>query len=103
MILQGEVGETLVALEVTSVDNVLSGNKATFIKMDIEGSELEALKGCRRTIEMYHPKLAVCVYHREEDIFEIPKFILECYQGYRFFLRHYAHSASETVLYAIPD
>lgn len=89
-------------LEVTSIDKALNGKKVTFIKMDIEGSELEALKGCRKTIEVFRPKLAICVYHRLEDIFEIPSLILEYCNEYKFYLRHYSPYWAETVLYAIP-
>ena len=87
---------------VVALDNVLEGKQVTFIKMDIEGAELEALKGSVKTIKKYAPKLAICVYHKEEDIHDIPAFILECNPEYKLFLRHYGHNGSETVLYAIP-
>ena len=55
----------------------------TFIKMDIEGAELDALKGAERLLKEYRPKLAICVYHKVEDIFTIPKFIKSVVPGYR--------------------
>ena len=73
----------------------------TFIKMDIEGAELEALKGAAETIKRYHPKLAICVYHKPEDIVEIPKYILELNPEYKLYVRHYSDNAGETVLYAV--
>ena len=69
--------------------------------MDIEGAELEALKGAKETIKRNHPKLAICVYHKPEDIVDIPKFILELDPEYKLYLRHYSDNAGETVLYAI--
>jgi hypothetical protein len=84
-----------------SLDKVLKGEKATFIKMDIEGSELEALKGAQNTIRMYKPMLAVCVYHKPEDILELPLYIKELVPEYRLYFRHYSMSHCETVLYAV--
>ncbi|MDR7813502.1 FkbM family methyltransferase [Lacrimispora sp.] len=95
-----DIGEEV---KVTSVDYALDGEKATFIKMDIEGAEYEALKGCRNTIQKYKPKLAICIYHKLTDIFEIPALILEYCPEYKFYLRHYSPFHVETVLYGIPE
>lgn len=70
--------------------------------MDIEGSELNALKGGESLIRKYHPKLAICIYHKTEDVIDIPRFILDCYSGYKFYVRHYALTENEMVLYAVP-
>ncbi|MBQ8665545.1 MAG: FkbM family methyltransferase [Lachnospiraceae bacterium] len=77
--------------------------KIDFIKMDIEGAEKEALRGGRKLIEKYHPTLAICVYHKIEDLYEVWK-IIETYTPgvYNFYLRQYRFGDSETVLYAIP-
>ena len=87
---------------VTTLDNTLLDTPVTFIKMDIEGSELNALRGSEALICKYRPKLAVCIYHKPEDVIDIPKFILDCYSGYKFYVRHYALAEYETVLYAVP-
>lgn len=92
-------GETLV--QSTTLDSFLDGEKVSYIKMDIEGAELEALKGAKNTIQMHHPQLAICVYHKTEDIYEIPQFIHDLVPDYQFYLRHYSLCALETVLYAI--
>lgn len=94
-----EHGEEIV--KVSSVDNILTDTPVTYIKMDIEGSELEAIKGAEKTIRKYKPRLAICVYHKPEDIIELPKKILELNPDYKFYLRHYSYLATETVLYAI--
>lgn len=88
-------------VKVVSIDEELKGQPATFIKMDIEGSEFKALCGAEETIRKYKPRLAVCVYHREEDILEIPSKALEFYPGYKLYLRHYSYVDTETVLYAV--
>ena len=91
-------GECIV--NVCSIDEEIH-ERVTFIKMDIEGAELEALKGAEETIKRYRPKLAICVYHKPEDIVEIPKYILNINPDYKLYLRHYSDNAGETVLYAI--
>jgi len=75
-------------------------NKLDFIKMDIEGAELSALKGATGTIIRFKPKLAICVYHRETDIYDIPKFINDLNLGYKFYLRPNYIDKLEIVLYA---
>ena len=90
-----------IELACTSIDAVLQGGKATFIKFDIEGSELAGLKGARKTIEKYHPTLAISIYHKPEDIIELPTYIKEIAPGYKLYLRCYHEDFQETVLYAI--
>ena len=88
-------------IETIKLDDVLMDCNPTFIKMDIEGAEYEALKGAENIIRKYHPKLAISVYHKPEDIFELPSLILEYNPGYKIYLRHYSLTSSETILYAI--
>ncbi len=92
--------ETNNFIRVVSLDNLALG-KITFIKMDIEGAELEALKGSRETIKKYKPRLAISVYHKKEDITKIPLFIKKLVPEYKLYLRHYSNSDGETVLYAV--
>ena len=75
-----------VAVEVTDIDSL--NIPATFIKMDIEGSELKALCGMEKTIKQYRPKLYVCAYHRNEDLYELPLKILELDSSYKIYFRH---------------
>ena len=70
--------------------------------MDIEGSELAALEGAKKTIEKFNPVLAVCVYHKKEDLITLPQFIKNLNCNYNFYLRHHSHLDVELVLYAIP-
>lgn len=90
-------------IQCVAIDDVLQGFKPTFIKMDIEGAEVEALKGAKRTIAEYRPQLAICVYHRLSDLWEVPLYIKSCYEGYKFYLRNYNYMGLETVLYAFPE
>ena len=84
-----------------SIDNILNGQRATFIKFDVEGSELEAIKGAKETIQKYHPRLAVSLYHKVEDVFEIPAYLLSLIPEYKFYIRHYGSDIWETILYAV--
>lgn len=90
-------------LECTTIDSILFDIKrrVTFIKMDIEGSELKALKGGAGVIRRDKPALAICVYHRPEDIFSIPMYIKSLNPEYKFYMRRYDSHLIETVLYAV--
>lgn len=87
---------------VTSLDEYFARGEytPTFIKMDIEGAEQPALRGGKETIQKYHPKLAICVYHGNTDIFEIPYWIKTNFPEYRLFMRQHSNIA-ETVCYAV--
>ena len=87
-------------IEVVAIDEVIDG-KVTFIKMDIEGSELKALHGAEQKIKKYKPNLAICIYHKVEDIIDIPTYIHSLVPEYKFYIRHYSLGQAETVLYAI--
>ena len=90
-----------IEIEVRRLDDLLENRPVTFLKMDIEGSELAALRGAERIIREQRPKLAICVYHKPEDMWEIPSFILSCHPDYKLYLRHHSMLADETVLYAV--
>ncbi len=90
------------AINVDSIDNVVKSNeKITFIKMDIEGAEMMALQGAKETIKRCHPSLAICVYHKKEDLIEIPTYIKSLNTNYKLYLRAYNFYLSELVLYAV--
>ena len=86
-------------IEINTIDNIIK-TKVGFIKMDIEGSELRALKGGKHKIMADSPNMAICVYHKKEDIIEIPKLLLKMNPNYHFALGHYTLGKTETVLYA---
>lgn len=97
-----EENEKQITIQVDKLDDLIH-EKVSFIKMDIEGAEINALKGAEKTIKTYKPKLAICVYHKKEDIWEIPRLILSYVPEYRMYLRHYSLSKDETVLYCVPE
>lgn len=85
------------------LDDFARDTTVGFIKMDIEGLELEALKGAKKTIQRDRPFLAICVYHRRGDMITIMDYLLSIVPEYRFWLRHHSASTCETVLYASVD
>lgn len=72
----------------------------TLIKMDIEGAELDCLKGAENLIKTLKPKLAICLYHKPMDLFTIPLYLKSIVPQYRFKLRQHHHPIFDTVLYA---
>ena len=92
--------KTETSIKTVALDNCVSG-PVTFIKMDIEGAELEALKGSREIIKKYRPRLAISAYHKKEDLVELPLYIKELVSDYKLYIRHYSNAGIETVLYAV--
>ena len=72
----------------------------TVIKMDIEGAELDSLKGAESLIKTYRPKLAICIYHKVEDLYTIPSYLKQIVPEYRMKVRQQSSDIYETVLYA---
>ncbi len=91
-----------VEAEADSLDNILCGNRVDYIKYDVEGAEREALAGSQRTIETYRPTLLISLYHRSEDIYELPLMIHEKYPDYKLYIRRRQYiPAWDTVLVAV--
>lgn len=85
-------------IEVNTLDSIV-GEKVSFIKLDVEGTELNALKGGRKIIKRDKPKMAICLYHRPEDIWEIPRFVKDLVPEYHMAVRHYMTYCYDTILY----
>lgn len=89
-------------IDVTTIDETIDkDDRVTFIKMDVEGSELESLKGAKQVICRDKPKLAICIYHKPEDMTEIPLYIKSLVPEYKIYVRHHSNYETETVLYAV--
>ena len=84
--------EGVPVLPLDDIVEQLNLSQVDFVKMDIEGSERHALRGAKRTLEQFKPRLAICTYHRPDDPTVIPAVIAEVRNDYRihakdFFLR----------------
>ena len=97
----GEKENTIEVLVDRLDDMVDLSDRVVHIKMDIEGAEKRALRGAVEIIRRDKPMLAICVYHKNDDLLEIPKLIKEIVPDYKFYLRHHNVAGTETVLYAI--
>lgn len=93
----------VISIRTVAIDDIVGDRTVGFIKMDIEGAELNALRGAKNTILRDKPLLAICVYHLRGDIAAIMDYLHQLLPEYRFYLRHYTLWTHETVLYASVD
>ncbi len=88
-------------VEVVAVDDIIN-DSVSYIKIDIKGAAIRALKGMNRIIKENNPKMAVCIYHHQYDLSEIWKYLFELHPTYDFYVRHHnKKDANETVLYVV--
>lgn len=91
-------------IQVARLDDLLGAWAPTYIKMDVEGAELDALAGAQRSISQGNPALAISIYHRPTDLWEIPLWLTASFPGsYDYRIRQYGANCFDTVLYAIPS
>jgi FkbM family methyltransferase len=95
-----KTGSTTV--ECKRIDDAFATAAPTYLKFDIEGAELDALEGAQQTIARCKPKLAVCIYHRPEDLWQIVLYLAKRFLFYDFYVRTHQYDGLELVLYAIP-
>ena len=91
--------EGVTEIETRALDDVLCGKRVTFIKMDIEGAEYDALVGARKLIMENRPRMAISVYHKYEDFVTLADLVLGMHPDYRIAFRHYGFDDLETVMY----
>ena len=97
-----EIVGTAKSVRVVRLDDVIKGLKPTYIKLDIEGYEAEALCGMARTIETHNPALAVCVYHKPDDLWRLSLLVNKLVPKNGLYMRQHGHAGYDTVLYACP-
>lgn len=99
--LTDNISKATTRIQVVNMDAIPECKNATWIKMDIEGAELDALHGAEEIIRRNHPKLTICIYHSDEDMIRIAEYIHELVPEYKLFVRHHSRFEWETVLYAV--
>jgi FkbM family methyltransferase len=90
-----------IEMPVTTIDAVIGDRPLSYVKMNIEGAEIDALNGGRNAIRRWRPRLAISVYHRASDLWRIPQLVLELNPDYDLYLRQHDGGIIETVLYAL--
>jgi FkbM family methyltransferase len=96
------VGIGEMEVEAAPLDEILAGTKPTYLKMDVEGSELDAVVGARNILQQHAPALALCVYHRQNHLWRVPLQVREYSDQYRFYLRPHLLEVWDLVMYAVP-
>lgn len=86
-------------VQILRMDDVLHSSQITMIKMDIEGAEMDALMGAKELITTQKPDLAICVYHKTDDLWELTNLLLSYVPEYKLYLRCHDRFTQETVLY----
>jgi len=100
-------------IEVDTLDHVLEGIPGlpsvsggsrlpvSYIKIDVEGADLDVLYGARETIRNIRPRIAVSIYHSDEHMLAIPEALHGMCPAYKFYVRHYSCMDGETILYCL--
>ena len=91
-----------IAVPAETLDTLTDGARPTFVKLDLEGFEVDALEGARTTIHSHGPVLAICVYHRQNHLWKIPLLVRQWRDDYAFFLRPHNEEGWDLVCYAVP-
>lgn len=94
-------GEGDSRVQIQRLDDLLIGQRVDYVKMDIEGGELGAIQGLVEVISSQAPTLAISAYHKPADLIDIPELLTAMRPDYNYYLRTYAHSSFDTVLYAV--
>jgi hypothetical protein len=84
------------------IDELFADTQVTFMKMDIEGAEFDALRGAAAVIRRDQPILAICVYHTQADVWRVPLLLRSLNPSYAFYLRAYDGDGLQSVVYAVP-
>jgi FkbM family methyltransferase len=97
-----ESNDQVLTITIDDLVNERNITQIDFIKMDIEGAEMNALRGAIQAIQTFRPILAIAIYHQIEDFTAVVNFIAQLNLDYTFYLGHYTIYAQETILYAVP-
>ena len=99
--------DTDIQISAVNIDDYVNMQKITdlsLIRMDIEGSEFDALIGAKHCISTFRPALIICLYHHPSDLFRLPLLVASIDQSYKFYIGHHNPSCFyETVMYCIPS
>lgn len=98
--------QELIEIPAISIDEFVDEyaiQKVDYIKLDVEGAELDVLQGSVKTLQRDRPQLAICIYHKKEHLYQIPLFLDSILENYCYHIGHYSPTFWDTVWYAIPE
>ena len=98
--IDNEKNEDANEVECKCIDTVIGDGRCDFIKMDIEGAEWDALHGAKNTIIRNRPRLAISIYHSDEDMIRLIEYIHELIPEYKLYVRAHTMGIAESILYA---
>ncbi len=90
-------------VDVVPLDEIIADEAPTFIKMDIEGAEIDTILGASHIIEKYTPILAISTYHLQDHLWRLPLLVNSICSDYSYFLIPHGENGLESVFYAIPN
>ena len=89
--------------DAVSIDDFVKSNninRLDYIKMDIEGAEIDALNGATESIKKFKPKLAISAYHKGSHLWEIPELILKINPNYKIYFEQHLPFECDAIVYA---
>ena len=90
-------------VEIVNLDEFLINLYPTFIKVHVEGMELNVLKGSMKIICKSRPILVITTYHNSDGVYKIPELLINNLNDYSFYFRLHGYCGTQSVLYAIPN
>lgn len=96
----GSSGKVKVAA--VALDQIFPQGSVDFLKLDVEGAEAVVLDGARQLIKRCRPVLAVSLYHKPQDLWELPELLFALCHDYKFYIRQHCFNSFDSVLYAVP-
>ena len=92
-----------IKIEASSIDSIFPSQHIDFIKLDIEGSEADALRGAANLLQRCRPVISMALYHRPGDMWELPLLVNQLVDDYKFYIRQHDNNSFEAVFYAVPN
>jgi len=92
-----------IKIEASSIDKLFSNTHIDFVKLDIEGSEADALRGAKKLLEKCRPVITMALYHRPGDMWELPLLVNQLVNDYKFYIRQHDNNSFDVVFYAVPN
>ena len=85
------------------LDTIFATESPTFVKLDIEGGEMEALIGAKQLLQKFRPIVAVSIYHVQDHLWQIPTLLSSILSDYKFYAIAHDREGWDLVMYAIPQ